>query len=204
MVDKKSHWQHIYQDKSPRDASWYQDVPELSLALIQRCHLQRHEAIIDVGGGTSMLVDCLCKEGYTNLSVLDISATALDFTKERLGDLAATVHWFETDITAFKPPHPFYLWHDRAVFHFLTDESDREKYVQTLKHSLLPGGHLIVAAFATGGPKKCSGLDIVQYDATKLMAELGSEFELIEEIYELHTTPSNEQQKFTYYRLTRR
>ena len=178
MIDAKSHWENVYQDKSPLALSWYQKEPSLSLELIRSAHVSSDEPIIDVGGGASVLVDYLIKDGYTNIAVLDISSIALACAKKRLGDAARKVEWYESNIIQFEAPHPFSLWHDRAVFHFLTSESDRKSYIKALENSLRPGGHLIIAAFAIGGPEKCSGLDIVQYDATRLMAELGESFEL--------------------------
>lgn len=203
MLDRKAHWQNVYQKKSPLDVSWYQKEPKLSLDLIHRAGLRSDEAIIDIGGGASVLVDCLHKEGFTNLSVLDISKNALASAKNRLGDLAKSIEWFETDIIEFSSPHQFSLWHDRAVFHFLTDKSDRNNYVKALKQALRPGGHLIIAAFAIGGPDKCSGLEIIQYDSTKLIAELSGDFELVEERNEVHITPGNKEQKFMYFRFTK-
>ena len=200
MFDRKAHWQNVYQDKSSLDVSWYQKEPSLSLELIHSTQVARDEAIIDVGGGASVLVDHLCNERYTNLAVLDISENALASAKKRLGDLAKSVEWIGSDITQFNASHQFSLWHDRAVFHFLTDQSDRKSYVKAIKRALRPGGHLIIAAFAIGGPEKCSGLDIVQYDADKLIAELGEDFELVEERDETHITPANKEQKFMYFR----
>lgn len=204
MIDRKVHWQNIYQDKSPLSVSWYQKEPTLSLELIHHTGLPKDEAIIDVGGGASVLVDYLCRDGYTNLSVLDISGNALASTRKRLADLGNNIEWFETDITEFSPPHQFSIWHDRAVFHFLTEKLDRQKYVRNLTQALPPGGHLIIAAFALGGPKKCSGLDIVQYDSSKLMHELGEEFELVEQREEIHITPANKQQKFIYFHIAKK
>jgi SAM-dependent methyltransferase len=201
MVDRKAHWQQIYQDKSPLEVSWYQQEPALSLELIHRTGIHSDDPIIDVGGGASVLVDRLCETGFTKLAVLDISRNALDSMRQRLGNRATMVEWFEADITDFTAPHPFALWHDRAVFHFLTEAEDRRKYVKSLKMALRPGGHLIIAAFAIGGPEQCSGLDIVQYDKEKLMAELGEGFELIEERNEVHITPANKEQQFMYFRL---
>jgi len=200
MFDRKKHWQHIYNEKTPLDVSWYQEEPALSLELIHRTGVLKEEPIIDVGGGASVLVDYLCKEGFTNLAVLDISGNALFSAKKRLGDSAGRIAWYEADITEFIPPHQFSLWHDRAVFHFLTDKPDREKYVEVLNLALRPGGHLIIAAFAIGGPEKCSGLEIVQYDSTKLREELGEGFELVEERNEVHITPANKKQEFVYFR----
>lgn len=204
MFDRKAHWQNIYQEKSPLDVSWYQKEPKLSLELIHRAGVRDDEATIDVGGGSSVLVDFLCKEGFTKLSVLDISENALADAKKRLGEAGKNIEWFEADITKFSPPHKFSLWHDRAVFHFLTDESDRKKYVSTLLQTLRPKGHLIIASFAIGGPEQCSGLEIVQYDSSKLKAELGEEFEMVEEISEIHITPTNKKQKFKYFRFIRK
>ena len=174
------------------------------MALIHNTHIDHDAPIIDVGGDASVLVDYLYKEGYTNIAVLDISEKALSYAKNRLGDCAQNIEWYENDITQFEPPHQFTLWHDRAVFHFLTDGYDRENYINALKHTLKTGGHLIIAAFAPGGPSKCSGLHIVQYDAEKIMAELGEEFELVEEKYEGHHTPANKEQKFMYFRCIRK
>ena len=201
MLDRKTHWQNIYQEKSPLDVSWYQKEPALSLDLIHRSHVKRNDAIIDVGGGASVLVDYLSYEGYTNLTVLDISANALACAKQRLGANAAKINWIEADITEFSPEDPFSLWHDRAVFHFLIEASDRNKYISVLKRSLLTGGQLIIAAFAIGGPQMCSGLPVVQYNSSKLLAELGESFVLLEEREELHITPANKEQKFSYFRM---
>ena len=147
-----------------------------------------------------MLVDRLLTRGYQHLAVLDISGTALSHSKQRLGASAEQVEWFEADITSFQAPHPFDVWHDRAVFHFLTAASDRKRYVATLKQTLQPGGHLILAAFAIGGPTRCSGLDIVQYDAGKLARELGEGFSLVEQQSETHLTPAKVPQQFSYFR----
>lgn len=203
MFDRKSHWENVYGDKSPLEVSWYQKEPVLSLQLIHDSRLPLDAPIIDVGGGASLLVDCLCSEGYSHVGVLDISGKALAHAQERLGDKAKAIEWYEEDVTLFRPVHRFALWHDRAVFHFLTDAADRRKYADTLKHALLPGGHVIIAAFAIGGPTQCSGLDIVQYDAEKLMAELGEDFELIEEASELHVTPAHAEQCFLYFHCIR-
>ena len=168
--------------------------------LVLRSGLEPGAAIIDVGGGASLLVDRLLARGYEKLAVLDISAKALAYAKHRLGERAAGIEWHEADVTAFNPAHTYALWHDRAVFHFLTESSDRRRYVTTLERSLQAGGHLIMAAFAIGGPERCSGLDIVQYDAGKIGAELGPAFELMEECSELHETPGGKTQQFSYFR----
>jgi SAM-dependent methyltransferase len=199
MFNRKTHWQNIYQEKSVSEVSWYQTEPKLSLELILNTQIAKNEAIIDVGGGASVLVDYLYKNDFTNLSVLDISGNALTVAKRRFGDLAKQIEWIEADITQFKPPHQFSLWHDRAVFHFLTEASDRKLYVDVLKNSLRSSGHLIIAAFAIGGATRCSGLEIVQYDSRKMLAELGEDFELTAERTEIHITPANKEQKFAYF-----
>jgi trans-aconitate methyltransferase len=203
MTDRKTHWEKIYSNRSPQQVSWYQEEPTLSLQLIRNIQPALDAPIIDVGGGASTLVDKLCGGGYTNIGVLDVSANALAHTKDRLADKACDVEWYEQDVTRFRPPHRFSLWHDRAVFHFLTTRSDREKYVSVLKQALMPGGHLIIMAFAIDGPTKCSGLDIVQYDANKLLAELGPGFELINTGHEVHVTPAGGEQKFAYFHIKR-
>ena len=202
--DRKAHWQGIYQDKQPLDVSWYQKEPRLSLELIQHSGVDKDEPIIDVGGGASLLVDFLCNQGFTNLSVLDISEKALASSRERLAEMADNIEWLEADITEFSPPRQYSVWHDRAVFHFLTDKSDRTSYLNVLNRALRPGGHLIIAAFAIVGPVKCSGLDVMQYDSAKLMSELGEGFDLVEEKQEIHVTPANKQQKFRYFRLVKK
>jgi len=203
MSDSKKHWEQIYSAKAPLEVSWYQKKPTLSIQIIRNTHIALDAPIIDVGGGASVLVDNLSDQGYSNISVLDISQTAINYARERLGRKASKIEWFIQDITRFAPPHKFSLWHDRAVFHFLTEKSERDDYVKAVKRTLDLDGHLIIAAFAIGGPSECSGLSIVQYDAKRLLAELGDEFNLVEEMDELHTTPANKQQKFSYFRFVR-
>ncbi len=203
VTDRKDHWERIYRERASRDLSWYQQEPRLSLDLMRAAGVSADDPVIDVGGGASVLVDFLLEAGFTRPAVLDISAHALAEARRRLGDAAAAVEWFEADITAFVPPHPYALWHDRAVFHFLTDESDRRRYVETLNAALPPGGHLVVAAFAVGGPERCSGLEIVQYDAEKMMSALGGGFELRQVRDEVHVTPAKAQQKFSYFLFAR-
>ncbi|HHJ17698.1 MAG TPA: class I SAM-dependent methyltransferase [Gammaproteobacteria bacterium] len=202
--DRKSHWEQVYSDKSHLEVSWHQNDPALSLQMIENTGIGKDAAILDVGGGASVLVDHLHTLGYSRLAVLDISAKSLAVAQQRLGDSAKDIEWYEADITGFRPAHEFSLWHDRAVFHFLTEAPDREKYVATLKSALSPDGHVILAAFAIGGPTQCSGLDIVQYDSTRLLEALGDEFRLVEELSETHITPAGKQQKFSYFRLARR
>ena len=199
MFDRKKHWGDVYQDKSSSDLSWYQKEPTLSLELIRSTNAASNDAIIDVGAGTSVLVDYLKKEHYTNLTVLDISENAITIAKKRLGKSAKSINWIVCDITKFDVFQKFSLWHDRALFHFLTDSSDRGIYVKALINAVRPEGHLIIATFAIGGPKKCSGLEIVQYDSEKMIAELGDNFKLVEERKEVHITPANKEQKFNFF-----
>lgn len=199
MSETKEHWEKVYQSKSPEEVSWYQKKPHLSLSLIEHASLPRDAAIIDIGGGASSLVDHLCEMGYGDVSVLEISANALAHSKSRLGLRAEKVQWYEEDVMHFKPGRRFALWHDRAVFHFLTDKDDRERYMHTVQQALEPGGHLIIMTFAIDGPKKCSGLDVIQYDADRLEKEIGSGFELLESGVNVHSTPAGHEQRFAYF-----
>jgi len=196
----KSHWDTVYEGKADNEVSWYQSKPKLSLSFIRHSGVSRSGSIIDVGGGASLLVDCLVQDGFENITVLDISGAALRVAEKRLGENEKSVDWVEADITQFQCAQTFDLWHDRAVFHFLTQASDRKKYIDLLHKVMKPGGHLIIAAFAIGGPEKCSGLDIVQYDAAKLSRELGETFILVEQANEAHITPGGKMQAFGYYR----
>ncbi|NJO16882.1 MAG: class I SAM-dependent methyltransferase [Thioploca sp.] len=195
----KAHWEKIYQTLLPTEVSWYQERPDLSLRLINIAGITSQDSILDVGGGTSMLVDYLLDAGLTQLTVLDLSAAAIQQTQARLGDKGSQVQWIEADVTTFQPPQRYKLWHDRAVFHFLTAARDRTNYVQVLKAALLPESYVIIATFAADGPQKCSGLEVVRYDAPKIRAELGNEFELLEIQHESHATPKQAEQKFTYF-----
>lgn len=198
--DRKAHWEKVYRERRPEETSWHQDVPGASLELVANSGVRRSEPVIDVGGGASRLVDHLLALGFTDLSVLDLSARALEQARARLGEAASGVHWIEADITDFSPAREYRLWHDRAVFHFLTDPADRRRYVSTLLQALAPAGQLIVAAFAPDGPTRCSGLDIVRYDAGGLAAELGPGFRLEEERRETHLTPQGREQRFGFFR----
>ena len=201
-MDRKQHWEQVYTNKNTKEVSWYQESPTISLQLISAS--QKNTDLIDIGGGASVLIDHLIDNDYQQLAVLDISDAALQTTKNRLGEKANLVSWFSSDITTFQSPKRFTLWHDRAVFHFLTQATDRQKYLEVLKQTLTPDGALIIAAFAIGGPEKCSGLDIVQYDANKMCDELGDGFQLIEQVSEKHITPANKEQAFIYYRFQRK
>lgn len=202
--ERKAHWEQVYRDKSPLEVSWYQTAPTLSLELIMASSIDRDESLIDVGGGASNLVDNLLACGFTAISVLDISAQALAHARQRLGQRSQQVRWIDADITQFEPTERYALWHDRAVFHFLTEADDRLRYRQALERALKPDGQIIIGTFAPGGPLRCSGLPIVQYDAESLQAEFGADFELVETRSETHQTPSGKDQLFNFFRLLHR
>ena len=195
---RKNHWEDIYTKKTPTEVSWYQIEPAVSLELIKSTGIDIAGKIIDVGGGASVLVDKLLDRGFQNLTVLDISPKSLSYAKERLGDRAAHVSWIEADATEFNPPQKYDLWHDRAVFHFLTEEDDRKKYVRNMEKALNPGAHVIIAAFAVDGPPQCSGLNVEHYSDEKLKNELGNSFKRVKSVAEIHVTPRNSEQKFIY------
>lgn len=195
----KSHWEKVYATRADTEVSWFQPHAALSLKLIHAARAPATAAIIDVGGGASTLVDDLLAEGYRNLTVLDLSAAALHAAQRRLGDKAAAVTWLEADIlTAEFPRHAFDVWHDRAVFHFLTSEADRQRYVQQVLQAVKPGGLVIVATFAEDGPEKCSGLPVMRYSADDLHDQFGAPFELLGHEKETHHTPGGADQKFVY------
>ena len=202
-MDRRDHWNRVYQSKTPENVSWYQRRPDLSLALIAASGVAKDAFIIDVGGGASVLVDHLLDLGYSKLAVLDLAGSALSASKARLGTRAATVEWHEADVTDFVPPHRYALWHDRAVFHFLTAAEDRARYVGTLRRALEPDGAAVISTFAPEGPPKCSGLDVVRYDEQSIAAELGEEFRLQEMRRETHLTPWQAEQRFNYFRFKR-
>ena len=202
-VDRRAHWERVYRGKQPTETSWYQAEPALSLELIGNGGVGPGDGLIDVGGGASLLVDHLLARGYGDVTVLDLSAEALQHARRRLGPDAQRVAWIVADVTEFVPTRTFALWHDRAAFHFLTDPADRWRYVQVLEAALEPGGQAIIAAFAPDGPERCSGLDIVRYDADTLGAALGGGFRLLEERRESHRTPQGREQRFGFYRFLR-
>lgn len=198
-MDSQTHWEKIYTEKAPDAVSWYRPHLERSLELIEHATPTRSAAIIDVGGGESTLVDDLLNRGYENITVLDISQTAIDATRGRLGKASGRVHWLVADITKAELGHSAYdVWHDRAVFHFLTAASDRIAYVRQVAGAVKPGGHVIVSTFGPEGPAKCSGLDVVRYDAESLHGEFGIHFRLLGSSKELHQTPFGTMQQFLY------
>jgi len=198
-MDAQTHWNEIYTEKAPDAVSWYRPHLETSVALIEELASGRSASIIDVGGGESTLVDDLLARGYEDITVLDISPTAIDANKQRLGKAAARVHWLVADITKVElKPSAYDLWHDRAVFHFLTAASDRVAYVRQVARAVKPGGHVIVSTFGPEGPTRCSGLDVVRYDAESLHREFGVQFRFLRSSKELHQTPFGTLQQFLY------
>jgi trans-aconitate methyltransferase len=198
ILNSQEHWQTVYKIKASTDVSWYQTIPQRSLALIQSTGLPPSAAILDVGGGASTLVDHLSARGFSDITVLDIAPAALEATKVRLGTAGAAVQVIAVDVTTWKPPRRYDLWHDRAVFHFLVDAALREKYLKVLRAAIAPGGYLVMATFGPEGPKRCSGLDVRRYTAAELSAVLGPTFSLITGDIEEHTTPSGHIQQFMY------
>lgn len=195
----KQHWEKVYATKATDAVSWFQPHADLSLDLIKSTGAGKDAAIIDVGGGASTLVDDLLAEGYTDLTVLDLSAAALMAARQRLGAKEAQVRWIEADITQVDLPSKHYdIWHDRAVFHFLTAPEQREAYVQTVFRSVKPGGHVIVATFAEDGPEQCSGLPVMRYRPDELHGEFGAAFTLLKHQKEAHHTPFGTVQQFVY------
>ncbi len=198
-MQSKDHWEKVYATKAPDHVSWFQPRAEMSMRLIHDTGLGRDASIIDVGGGASTLVDDLLEDGYQQLSVLDLSGAALAESRSRLGATGASVHWMEADITQAEfEPHSFDIWHDRAVFHFLTTDHDRRAYVNQVLRALKPGGHVIMATFGTNGPTQCSGLPVVRYAPDGLHAEFGEAFTLLSHEEQLHHTPFGTDQQFIY------
>jgi 2-polyprenyl-3-methyl-5-hydroxy-6-metoxy-1,4-benzoquinol methylase len=196
----QAHWDNVYATKAAHETSWYEPTSQKSMALIRNARISSHDPIIDVGGGASRLADELLSAGYQDVTVLDVSDTVLNTVRERLGTRADAVRFLQTDITAFRPTRQYALWHDRAVFHFLTAPEDRRRYVDALRASVRPGGHVIMATFGPQGPQRCSGLPVVRYEAATLGAELGSEFQLVETSLSVHHTPGGAEQQFLYCR----
>jgi 2-polyprenyl-3-methyl-5-hydroxy-6-metoxy-1,4-benzoquinol methylase len=196
-MDVRTHWEKIYRTKAPDQVSWYRPHLEASLALIKRFASDRTVPVIDVGGGESTLVDDLLEEGFQNITVLDVSQAAIDVSQRRLGERAQRVRWIVADITQVElEPRAYEIWHDRAVFHFLTAQDRRASYARQVARSVKLGGYVIVSTFGPEGPPKCSGLDVVRYDADSLHDEFGERFRLVESSKELHQTPTGTMQQF--------
>ena len=204
-MDARSHWEQVHATKDPEQVSWFRPHLARSLELIERAAPDRLASILDVGAGQSTLVDDLLGLGYGNITVLEISQTALDALRARVGQLGAIVQWICGDVTETALPEAsFDLWHDRAVFHFLTEVGQRRAYVERVKKALKPGGSLIVSTFGPSGPERCSGLATMRYDASSLGNEFGDRFRLVESSLDLHETPSGAVQQFlsAWYRFS--
>lgn len=198
-MDDKAHWETVYESKPADSVSWFQPSAERSRELIRRVAPGLDAPIIDIGGGASILVDELLRLGYRDLTVLDLAGNALALARQRLGVAAAAVHWIEADVrTAPLPSGHYAVWHDRAVFHFLTDAADRAAYVAQVRRAVRPGGFALIATFAEDGPAKCSGLPVARYSPEALHGQFGDAFELVSSEREIHETPSGTQQAFIY------
>ena len=204
-MNNRDHWQDIYSNKTPGEVSWYRAHLEKSLEFIRSCHLDLDARIVDVGGGASTLVDDLLADGYRNLAVIDLAESALGATQKRLGERAASVDWIVGDVrTELLPEQSVEFWHDRAVFHFLSEADDRAAYVTQVTRAVKPGGYVLVATFGLDGPERCSGLPVVRYNAEGIHAVFGDLFEKTAQASELHQTPWGSTQSFVYCLCRRR
>ena len=197
-ANRKSHWEKVYTTKGENEVSWFQENPAASLELIDLARPTPEAAIVDIGGGASRLVDGLLARGFRQVTVLDISAAALEAAKARLGDRAGEVQWVVADVTEWSPAQTFDIWHDRAAFHFLIDPLDCSAYIARMKQAVRPGGHVVIGTFAIDGPEKCSGLPVNRYDAASLARELGEGFELLDSRRHDHSTPWDSTQRFQF------
>jgi SAM-dependent methyltransferase len=200
----KDHWEAVYTTEDETDVDWFQDSPVVSLELIEQTRPDKDAAIIDIGGGASRLADALLERGFRRVTVLDISAAALDLSALRLGRRASEVQWIVDDVTVWEPSQRFEIWHDRGAFHFLLDPAGRAGYIARLKQALVPGGHAIIATFAADGPESSTGLPVHRYDGAGLARELGEEFTLVEARHHDHVTPGNSTQRFQFSIFRRR
>ena len=200
-MDKKSHWEKAYAAGAPERLGWYQQHLQASLELIERTGVGKKARLIDVGGGASTMIDDLIDRGFEGVTVLDLAGTALSLAQSRLGGLASKVNWIEGDISSVGlPPAHYDIWHDRAVFHFLTAAEDRKNYMEQLKRSLAPDGHVILGVFSLDAPPRCSGLDVQRYSVELLLQEMDAEFTLKEHRFEQHVTPGGVRQMYLYCR----
>ena len=197
-MEKKTHWETVYQKKQFQEVSWFQETPTTSIAFFESLNLSKSAKIIDIGGGESRFVDYLLEQGFTDITVLDISATALEKKKRSLGDNAQNVKWIVSDIVDFRPTEQYDFWHDRATFHFLTQQNDIETYIDTIQQFIRPEGSLILSTFSENGPTKCSGLDIKQYTEKTLSAHIEAFFTKVKCIVVEHITPSLAVQNFIF------
>ena len=195
---RQAHWQNVYTKKGENEVSWFQENPTPSLELIAQVGATPASAIIDIGGGASRLVDNLVDRGFEDVTVLDLSEAALEAAKARLGSRAEQVHWIVADATIWKPRKAYDIWHDRAAFHFLTEEGDRAAYVVRLERAVKVGGYAIIATFALDGPERCSGLPVVRYNPASLGQILGRAFQLVDTRRHIHATPWGSDQSFQF------
>jgi 2-polyprenyl-3-methyl-5-hydroxy-6-metoxy-1,4-benzoquinol methylase len=195
---RQAHWQNVYKEKGEYQVSWFQERPAISLELIEALGAESNSAIIDIGGGASRLVDALVEKGRRDLTVLDLSESAVSIAKARLGETAAAVRWIVADVTQWEPTRSYDLWHDRAAFHFLTEASDRSAYIDRLTKAVPRGGHAIIGTFALDGPERCSGLPVVRYDGARLSAALAHSFALVDMRRDDHKTPWGAIQHFQF------
>ena len=198
MNKKKEHWEIVYGKKDDHQVSWYQDVPETSLRLISELQLSLESSIIDIGGGNSNFTIELQKIGYKNLSVLDISGLALMRTKKKMGDAANAVNWVESDVLDLDELNKYDVIHDRATFHFLTNEDEIKKYVDIVSGAIIKGGHLVISTFSLTGPEKCSNLRVSQYSSSTLANLFNENFKMISSFNEVHTSPYDTSQDFIF------
>ena len=204
ISETKSHWEHIYATKAPDEVSWFQTYPRTSMEFVDLFNLSADARIIDIGGGDGNLVDALLEKGFTNITVLDICAHAIERAKARLGERASLVKWIVSDINEFEPTETYDFWHDRAAFHFLTTEALVRNYVETAQRAIRPGGYFVLGTFSKRGPKKCSGLDIRQYSRAAMNAVFSQYFRRIKCKEETHITPFQTAQNFLFCSFQRR
>jgi SAM-dependent methyltransferase len=202
-TDRRSHWDRLYSTRSAEELSWFQKHPALSVELIEDSGAERSAKVIDIGGGDSLLVDALLGLGYVDLTVLDVSPVALARAQQRLGEHARSVRWVGRDVTQLEPVGEYDLWHDRAVFHFMTAEADRISYIEAMNRAIRPGGHAVIATFSLEGPEKCSGLGVRRYSVETLAMEIGPPFRLVDGRKQVHRTPAGTDQSFAYGRFVK-
>ena len=202
--NRKDHWERVYQKHAPTEVGWYQAYPKTSLKLINNTGVSHDSRIIDVGGGTSKLSEHLLHQGYKELTVLDISSNSIKKAESQLGEKSSRINWIEGDVTRYGFKEHYDVWHDRAVFHFLTKAEDRKGYINSFNQALKLNGHLIIATFSLDAPPKCSGLSVVRYNPETLQSELGDNFILAEALVEDHVTPSGVKQNFIFCRFIKR
>jgi len=197
-MERKEHWENVFSTKQEKEVSWYQEIPETSLYFVTKLNIPKDAKIIDIGGGDSYLIDNLLELGYTNLTLLDISSKAIERIKNRLGDKSTKVTFIVSDVLEFKPDSTFDFWHDRASFHFLTEKNQIAIYAKLVASAITKNGNFVLGTFSENGPKKCSGLDITQYDELKLKALFDKDFDLLETFTLDHQTPFDTIQNFIF------